>query len=198
MSTRRWLKTEVSGESEYESLPDLLIVIDSSGSMTWSMGPKNVSGPYHTALVSAFAAMDFALRKGSRVAVINFSDGTRESEWSRERTTAERVLLAYQGGGTQAPIKKIAEKCRNAESNVMVLMITDAEISNWDKLMKSISEIASRGHRFFMFHVGPEYYSLGDKTVEALRRAGAVRIPVSSTKDLPGLVIKEVRGVYGT
>ncbi|MHA2432902.1 MAG: hypothetical protein ACXADO_06735 [Candidatus Thorarchaeota archaeon] len=197
MSTRRWLKTEVSGESESESLPDLLIVIDSSGSMTWSMGPKNVSGPYHTALVSAFAAMDFALRKGSRVAAINFSDGTRESEWSRERIPAERVLLAYQGGGTQAPIKKIAEKCKDAESNVMVLMITDAEISNWDRLMKSISEITSRGHSFFMFHVGPEYYSLGEKTVEVLRRAGAVRIPVSSTKDLPGLVIKEVRGVYG-
>jgi len=198
MSTRRWLKTEVSGDSETESLPDLLLVIDSSGSMTWSMGPKNVSGPYHTALVSAFAAMDFALRKASRVAVINFSDGTRESEWSRERATAERVLLAYQGGGTQAPTKKIAEKCKNAESKVMVLMITDAEISNWDKLMKSISEITKRGHSFFMFQIGPEYYSLSDNTVEALRRAGAIPIPVSSTEDLPGLVIKEVRGVYGT
>ncbi|UCH05321.1 MAG: hypothetical protein JSW05_03930 [Candidatus Thorarchaeota archaeon] len=198
MSTRRWLKIEVSGESDTESFPDLLLVIDSSGSMTWSMGPKNVSGPYHTALVSAFAAMDFALRKGSRVAVINFSDGTRDSDWSRERSTSERVLLTYQGGGTQAPIKKIADKCRSAESNVMVLMITDAEIANWDKLMKSISEITRIGHRFFMFHIAPEYFGLSKKTAEALRRAGASIIPVSSPGKLPGLVIKEVRGIYGT
>ncbi len=198
MSTRRWLKTEVPGYSEAESLPDLLLVIDSSGSMTWSMGPKNVSGPYHTALVSAFAAMDFAFRKGARVAVINFSDGTRDSDWSRERSPAERVLFAYQGGGTQAPIRKIADKCRSAESNVMVLMITDAEIANWAKLMKSISEITRLGHRFFMFHIAPEYYGLSKKAAEAVRRAGASIIPVRSTGDLPGLVIREVRGIYGT
>ncbi len=198
MSTRRWLKTEVSGDSETESLPDLLLVIDSSGSMTWSMGQKNASGPYHTALVSAFAAIDFALRKRSRVAVINFSDGTQDCDWSRERSTAERVLLAYQGGGTQAPIRKIADKCRSAESNVMVLMITDAEIADWDRLMKSILELTRLGHRFFMFHIAPEYHSLSTKTLEALRRAGANHIPVSSPKDLPGLVIKEVRGVYGS
>ncbi|MFX0044242.1 MAG: hypothetical protein ACFE8Z_00195 [Candidatus Hermodarchaeota archaeon] len=197
MSTRRWLKTEVFGDSETESLPDLLLVIDSSGSMTWSMGPKNVSGPYHTALVSAFAAMDFALRKGSRVAVINFSDGTRDCEWSRERSAAERVLLAYQGGGTQAPIRKIADKCKSAESNVMVLMITDAEIANWDRLVKSISEITRLGHKFFMFHIAPEYYSLSKKTLELLRRVGANHIPVSSPKDLPGLVIREIRIVFG-
>ena len=109
---------------------------------------------------------------------------------------AEGVLLAYQGGGTQAPIKKIADKCKSAESNVMVLMITDAEIANWDKLVKSISDITRLGHKYFMFHIGPEYHGLRKKTLEVLRRAGANHFPVGSTEDLPGLVIREVRGVY--
>ncbi|MFQ5833265.1 MAG: hypothetical protein ACE5H4_11215 [Candidatus Thorarchaeota archaeon] len=197
MSTRRWLRTQTSTDSDLESLPDMLLVIDSSGSMTWSMSSKRVSGPYHTALLSAFAAMDLVLRKGCRVAAINFSDGTRECDWSRERATIERVLLAYQGGGTQAPTKKMREKCDAAESNVMIIMVTDAEIANWDRFVKSISEITKRGHKFIIFHIGSQYYGLSNKVERALARAGATRIPVDTVEDLPGLVVREVRGLYG-
>jgi hypothetical protein len=196
MSTRRWLKTEMFGEFESESLPDLLLVIDSSGSMTWSMRSKNISGPYHTALVSAFAAMDVALRKGSRVAAVNFSDGTRVCDWTRDRSTVEKVLLAYQGGGTVAPIKKVADSCDAAGSAVLVLMVTDAEIANWGRLIKSISKLTRRGHKYFMFHIESPGYELEGKTLAALAKAGASTIPVTSVKDLPGLVVKEVKSIY--
>jgi uncharacterized protein with von Willebrand factor type A (vWA) domain len=184
------------GDFESESLPNLLLVIDSSGSMTWSMRGKNVSGPYHTALVSAFAAMDVALRKGSRVAAINFSDGTRICDWTRERSTVEKVLLAYQGGGTVAPNKKVADSCDAAGSGVMILMITDAEIANWGRLIKSISKLTRRGHKYFMFHIESPGYELEAKTLADLTKAGATAIPVKSVKDLPGLVVREVRSVY--
>jgi uncharacterized protein with von Willebrand factor type A (vWA) domain len=197
MTTRRWLKTELFGDTESGSLPDLLLVIDSSGSMTWSMRGKNISGPYHTALVSAFAAMDVSLRKGSRVAAINFSDGTRVCEWTRERSTVERVLLAYQGGGTVAPIKKISDACDSAGSGVLVLLITDAEIANWGRLVKSIAKLTRRGHKYFMFHIESLGYEMEDSTHGALTKAGAHAIPVESVKDLPGLVVREVRTVYG-
>jgi hypothetical protein len=197
MSTRRWFKTEMYGEFESESLPDLLLVIDSSGSMTWSMRGKTVSGPYHTALVSAFAAMDVALRKGSRVAAINFSDGTRVCEWTRERSIVEKILLAYQGGGTVAPIKKISDACDSAGSGVMVLLITDAEIANWGRLVKSIARLTRRGHKYFMFHIESPGYEMEDSIHGALTKAGAHAIPVESVKDLPGLVVREVRTVYG-
>ncbi len=198
MSTRRWLRTQTSAASDLESLPELLLVIDSSGSMTWSISSKRVSGPYHTALVSAFAAMDLVLRKGCRVAAINFSDGTRECDWSRERATVERVLLAYQGGGTQAPIKKMREKCDATKSNVMIIMVTDAEIANWDRFVKSITDLTKRGHKFFMFHIGSQYYGLSNKAEKALARAGATRIPIDTVEDLPGLVVREVRSEYGS
>jgi hypothetical protein len=196
LSTRRWLKTEMYGESESDSLPDLLLVIDSSGSMTWSMRNKTVSGPYHTALVSAFAAMDVALRKGSRVAAINFSDGTRICDWTRERSGVEKVLLAYQGGGTVAPIKKISDACDTAGSAVMVLMITDAEIANWNRLIKSMTKLTRRGHKYFMFHIKSPGYEIEDKALDAMTKAGVSAIPVESVKDLPGLVVREVRAIY--
>ncbi len=197
LSTRRWLRSSAFSDEEERTLPDLLMVIDSSGSMTWSMGKTRVSGAYHIALVSAFAALDTALRKGSRVAIINFSDGTRECDWTRERAPLERALLAYQGGGTVAPTQKIIEACDRAEKEVMVLMMTDAEIHNWAEMVESIRKLTKRGHKYFMFHIGDEYYTLGTKTLKSLQAAGATVLPVSAIEDLPGLVVREVRSAYG-
>ncbi|MGY5865036.1 MAG: hypothetical protein RTV41_10555 [Candidatus Thorarchaeota archaeon] len=196
-STRKWLKIDSQGTERSKSLPDMLIVIDSSGSMTWGMRSKSVSGSYHTALVAAFAAMETALRKGSRIAAINFSDSSRTSKWSSSREGTERVLLAYQGGGTVAPIKKIIAACEAAKSQVMVLMITDAEIANWNKFIDSIHTLTNKGHKPFIFHIGGGTGKRKSKVQRALEEAGANVFPIKSVKDLPGLVIREVRGVFG-
>ncbi len=197
ISTRRWLKVASEGLEQSKSLPDMLIVIDSSGSMTWGMTTKTISGPYHTALVAAFAAMDVALQKGSRVAAINFSSGSKSSKWSTSKAEVERVLLAYQGEGTVAPVKKIVKACESAESSVMVLMMTDAEIANWDKFVESVHNLTTRGHKLFLFHINGNS-GKKSRTQQAIEDAGAVVYPIKSAKDLPGLVIKEVRNVYSS
>ncbi|MHA2162070.1 MAG: hypothetical protein ACXAEB_00980 [Candidatus Thorarchaeota archaeon] len=197
MSTRRWIKTTFMGRDESGDLPDLLLVIDSSGSMTWSMGSRRVSGPYHTALIAAFAAMDFALLRSKRISAINFSDGVRKCDWTRDRREIEHALLAYQGGGTVAPLKEIASSCNEADAGVMVLMITDAEIANWSRLVKAVKQIVQNGHSFFMFHIGAPRGRGRSKVTESFSKIGASAIPVESIKDLPGLVVKEAKRVYG-
>lgn len=196
MSTRKWQHFYPEGAEREESLPDLLLVIDSSGSMTWAMGSKRVAGPYHTALVSAFAAMDFALRRGSRVAAINFSDGTRTCDWTSERGSVERILLAYQGGGTVAPVEKIREACEKAEKRVLALIITDAYVANWGKLVNVVSKLTQQEHRIVFFHIGAASGDRESKTHKDLRAAGAGVYGVKSVKDLPGLVVKEARDAY--
>ncbi|MHA1961258.1 MAG: vWA domain-containing protein [Candidatus Thorarchaeota archaeon] len=196
LSTRRWTKTSAYGQSESKSMPDMLIVIDSSGSMTYSMGRRNMSGEYHTALLAAFASMDFALQRGKRIAVINFSDGVRRSNWTRDRREAEMRLLAYQGGGTIAPIKHIEAKCSGAEGDIMVIMMTDAEIANWDNLVAAVERLVSRGHKFFLFHIGAKSRKKPTHAQKELKNAGAVVVPVSSVSDLVGLVVREVRRDY--
>ncbi|MHA1928618.1 MAG: vWA domain-containing protein [Candidatus Thorarchaeota archaeon] len=197
MSTRRWSKTYMMGEEIKYSLPDLLLVIDSSGSMTWSMGSSKISGDYHTALVSAFAALDYAHRRGKQIAAINFSAGTRKCRWTRERKDIERILLTYQGGGTVVPSKLITEYCNAADSNVMGIILTDAEVSNLSAFTKSVKTLTRHGHKMFIFHIGADKQSKPNATTKQLMKAGATVIPVSSVKDLPGLVVKEVKAVYG-
>ncbi|MHA1576588.1 MAG: hypothetical protein ACTSU3_04440 [Candidatus Thorarchaeota archaeon] len=196
MSTRRWLRTDMHGDQINESIPDLLLVIDSSGSMTWSMGKRKISGDYHTALVSAFAAMDVALRKGKQLAAINFSVGTRKCRWTRDRKDIERVLLSYQGGGTIVPVDLISKYCKEADANAMVLILTDAEVANLEPFLSTVKILSRQGHKVFIFHIGSQKNEKPSKTVRGLMKAGATVIPVSSVKDLPGLVVKEVRSVY--
>jgi len=129
--------------------------------------------------------------------VINFSDGSRSSKWSSSRQGAERVLLAYQGGGTLAPIKKINAACEAAESQVIVLIITDAEIANWDKFIDSIRTLTSNGHKPFIFHIGGSTGKSKSRIQRFLEDAGANVYPIKSVEALPSLVIREVRGVYG-
>ena len=198
LSTRKWLNVDSEGQQQVQSLPDMLIVIDSSGSMTWAITASTIQGPYHTALVAAFAAMEVALRRGSRVAAINFSSGNTSSIWSTSKSDVERVLLAYQGGGTVAPVKKMSETCRAAEAKVMLLMMTDADIANWDDFVGSVKEMSNSGHKLFLFHIGSSRTKKKSRTQKALEDAGATVYPIKSAKDLLGLVIREVRSVYLT
>ncbi|MGY5880350.1 MAG: hypothetical protein RTV31_08865 [Candidatus Thorarchaeota archaeon] len=195
-TTRKWQQFETAGAEVSKTPPDMLIVIDSSGSMTWSMRKRTISGSYHTALVSAFAAMDFAFRRGCRVSAINFSDGSLTCDWSNERAPVERVLLSYQGGGTVAPVKKITEACEKAESEVITLLITDAEVANWKQMVRMMERLSKQGHKLFMFHIGAGRGARVSKIHEALVKAGATIYPIKSVNDLPGLVVREVRSIY--
>jgi Mg-chelatase subunit ChlD len=193
MSTRKWMKSYTFSSRNESSTPDLLIVIDSSGSMTWSFGRDRISGAFHIALISAFAAVDFAYRQGKKVGVINFSGSSRTCDWTREKRNIERTLMQYQGSGTVMPVREIKAMCKKAESENMILVITDAQVSNWNPFVKTIKGLSRKGHSFFIFHIGSGKSS---GIHEKLEKAGGTVIPVNSPDNLFDLVIRQVRGVY--
>ncbi|MHA1771618.1 MAG: hypothetical protein ACTSYL_05405 [Candidatus Thorarchaeota archaeon] len=197
MSTRRWLRIESFGDTESRTPPDLLIVIDSSGSMTWSMSRTRLSGEYHLALISAFGAMNFAFARGCRVAAINFSVETRIAKWSRNRQTIEDVLLSYQGGGTIMPVGDMIHLCDEARRPVLVLMITDAEVDNGPEMVSAVKHLSSRGHHVFMFHIHAGEDENHIQLQKRLLNAGARIVPVNNQSDLVGLVLRDTRAVYG-
>ncbi len=195
MSTRKWLRVTSFGEIPSKDIPDMLIVIDSSGSMSYNLSNGRLSGIYHLAIISAFSALDFAMRTGRRAAAINFSSGFKTCDWTNERMEVEKIILSYQGSGTVAPVKKIKELCEANRSDVMIIMITDAEIYNWDSLVSVVRDRVRHGDSFFLFHIGAKK----DKPLETHRELSAVGgnvIPVPSAKALVGLVVREVREVY--
>jgi len=104
--TKRWLHSGPESRLYDQQVPDLIIVIDSSGSMP---NPNSMHNPNEKrpncdrsyAVLGAFVAANSYLDYGSRVAVINFSNQDFVADFTRDRTLLYKHLAAFQGGGTR-------------------------------------------------------------------------------------------------
>ncbi|MFX1443631.1 MAG: hypothetical protein ACFFHV_09480, partial [Promethearchaeota archaeon] len=156
ITTRKWVFKEGPGHMVEKQIPDLLIVLDSSGSMMWNYTAKTDKGrgPYHMALLASFAALHYVANKGVKFSIINFSGRPDICQWTSDYHIAEQTLLRYQGSGTILPIKAIATQCEKAERRVLVFIITDFGIYNWSKAKKIMIELSNRGHKIVGFFIG--------------------------------------------
>ena len=197
ITTRKWTYKEGPGHLIEKQLPDLLIVLDSSGSMDWNYTAKYPSqrGAYHTALVASFAALHYAASKGVKFSVINFSNQANTCQWTTDYEKAERQLLRYQGGGTHLPTKKIIEQCNKAERKTLVFIITDFGIYNWGASKKAMINLVNQGHKIVGFFIGSP--SIPKKRFKDLMDKVTL-YPIKSQKDLINLVIEEVKRYYAS
>jgi hypothetical protein len=193
ITTRKWFKEEGLGYLIEKQIPDLLLVIDSSGSMNWNYSTKNPRGQYHTALIASFAALHYAASRGIKFSVINFSNKPDICEWTKNYHDAERILLKYQGGGTQLPVNAVFKQCEKAEKKVLVLIITDFAIYNWGAAKKILIELSEKGHKIVGFFIGSakipqsRFKNLLDKVTF---------YAIKNEKMLINLVIEEVKKYY--
>ena len=195
LTTRKWAFKEGPGHLIEKQIPDLLIVLDSSGSMGWNYTSRTRGGrgPYHTALMASFASLHYAASKGAKFSIINFSNRADICQWTSDYKKAEKTLLSYQGGGTFLPFKQIENQCDKADGKALVFIITDFGIYNWSSAKKIMISLAQKGHKIVGFFIGStsipksKFKDLLDKvTFYGLR----------SAKDLINLVIKEVKNYY--
>ncbi|MFX1358189.1 MAG: hypothetical protein ACFFA8_13025 [Promethearchaeota archaeon] len=195
ITTKKWSKKESFGQIEEKKIPDLLIVIDSSGSMNWNYTStmKSGKGPYHIALIAAFASLQYAASKGAKFSVINFSNRADICQWTSNHQEAENTLLRYQGGGTVLPIKEIANQCKKANHKVLVFIITDFGIYNWIKAKKMMMELAQKDHKIVGFFIGSSKIPK-EKFKELINKVSLY--PIETIKDLIDLVIQEVKRYY--
>jgi hypothetical protein len=196
ITTRKWAYEKGPGHLEEQGIPDLLIVLDSSGSMGWNYTATTdeARGPYHTALVAAFASLHYAAKKGVMFSVINFSNKADVCHWTYDYREAEKTLLRYQGGGTELPINPIEKECKKADRNALVFIITDFGIYNWGSAKKTMLNLVRRGHKIVGFFIGSNKMPKKDKFEDLLDKV--TFYPIKHEKDLINLVIKEIKKYY--
>jgi len=193
ITTRKWSKKEGLGFLSEKKIRDLLLVIDSSGSMNWNYSARNPRGQYHTALIASFAVLHYAASKGIKFSVINFSNRPDICNWTKNYHDAEKTLLKYQGGGTHLPINSIKKQCEKSERKVLVLIITDFAIYNWAAAKRILIELSEKEHKIVGFFIGSSkvpqnrFKTLLDKVSF---------YPIKNEKMLINLVIEEVKKFY--
>ena len=170
-----------------ETVPNLLVVLDSSRSMEGhALGTKT-----HKATLAAFKACHFAQSQGAEIAAINFSEKYLAVPWTRDLCAVEDVLVQYHCARTHIPGRAVMDLA-GARKGCLILCITDTHIQNlyqeWDYLKK-----ASIGNRFVLFCIDQ---AGRDKHVEeTLRDLGRVYY-INRLEDLLTLVVEATEAAF--
>lgn len=144
-------KVETKGLNAFgtcEKTPDLLILLDDSGSM------QNPTTGISHAVLSSFVAAKSYVRNGSEVAPGRFSDRTTVPEFSRDEGRVIDELLKFKSGGdTHVDLPVVEETVKKGKKNkkeLDVILISDGQIDNKRDAMAYLSDFS----RAFMFEIG--------------------------------------------
>jgi hypothetical protein len=186
--TQTWLRQqgEVIGRST--GVPDCIIAIDSSGSMT---NPRYLLSH---AILGAGCACEAYLRHGAQVAVYNFSDAPAGDSFSLDFTTDRkhiyRALCRYFGGGTALALEEFDELCRKARRGAPdVFLITDMAITNLETMTAYFSQFDGR---ITAVHIGETGSALQFKQATAGWDNVSV-FAITRKEDIPRIILGQVK-----
>jgi Mg-chelatase subunit ChlD len=164
--------------------PDLLIVLDSSG----SMGGHKIGTPTYYATLAAMKAAAFVLKRGRKVAVINFSSETSVLSFRHKIEEIEEHLLIYRGESTFLPGFEIFQVTKETPNAKLVLIITDSEIWNFSQQKQLIRQIA-QNHYLALFCIGN---TKENEVMREIKEQGEIHF-IRRPEDLFHLVVRCIR-----
>lgn len=148
VTTKKWSKNPVFKGGAQKSSPDLLLVLDSSGSMG---SLKDEKSNLFNAVKSCFAIIKYFEKNNSEVALINFSSKATINLWSKDYKNIKEGLLLEGGGNTVFPIDALEKLSRLKKSNCVIVIITDGEIQNDIQTLDILTDHLLSGNKVFMF-----------------------------------------------
>lgn len=132
-----------------EKTPDLMIILDDSGSM------ENPTSVISKAVLGGFVVANEYIMNGSKVAVVRFSDRTTTKAFSKDKYTVLNELLEFKNGrDTKLDVDEV-KKLSNTNSVHDYILISDCEIKNRDEIITFLNSECERGARAYMLQIGP-------------------------------------------
>ncbi|MGD8886998.1 MAG: VWA domain-containing protein [Desulfobacterales bacterium] len=186
--TQSWKRHEGEVFGREEGVPDCVLIIDSSGSMT------NPRQELSYAVLGAACACDAYLRNDARVAIYNFSDadagGRKILPYSDNRRDIYRTICHYFGGGTRLGVENI-ETLQN-DNIPDIFLITDMQIINLQLLIQYFNDCENR---VTAVHIGD------NKHVSEFRRSMDLNpnvgiYAVEEKSDIPRIVLGKIRDFF--
>ncbi len=189
---------EAHGHGRLRMIPDLFVVIDSSGSMEWS--PWNSvpeqRGDFDKAILAAEAAALYAIGHGGRVAVVNFSGegNVLKQDFTSNLDSIEKAIMVCYGGGTVVPTGDVAATIRKTANPLLTCVMTDGEIGNWEAACREAFSLAISEHdTTAVFNIGS---GSGKSFMGGMKEMGSIIYDINRIDDLIGMVIGQVKETY--
>ncbi len=229
LSGIKWSKTrvkEVNGEPQFEfykeevpievpgsfpkvsrGLPDILFMVDTSGSMGWAYAEREGTVDasremqrYDLACTAVHSVVNY-LEKSKKAAwmkfgSVTFSSTTKFSGWKDHKDIKEMFETLYdkEDSGTSLDGKVIDEVLESKSDNFWAIMVTDGAIGNEAEALQKVQDMVDQGNYFTLIHIGTEN-SFCKKIRELYGEDAAVVI--DSAEQLAGAALKYTKRRYG-
>jgi hypothetical protein len=178
------------------SVPDAVVIMDSSGSMP---NPKEVIS---YAVLGAFAVSRNYFELGARVGVINFSHVNLALAPTRNRQRVYEMLRTYQGHGTTLHIDDLDRYVSSLGGGVKdYILLTDAGIENIGEVVEYLSEVQGR-LTIIWLKTGTDFDDRFRENHEFFKMklpASVTFVEVANAQDIPRIAVGRAFGeVYGS
>ena len=151
ITTKKWERQYRQESVGDKSNSDMLLVIDTSG----SMGNDTTTGSrIHEAYLACFGFIKFFEEKKGKIALVNFSSQPIVCEWTKDYNKIKDTLLINQGNSTSFPTDTIERLTNQKKEGSVVIIITDGDIQNWQTTLKLLTELCNHDNDVFLFLMG--------------------------------------------
>ncbi|WP_298286840.1 VWA domain-containing protein [uncultured Lutibacter sp.] len=187
ITTKKWEKQYAPIPLDEKNNSDLLLVIDTSG----SMGNENISGSrLHEALLACFGFIKFFEQEKGKIALINFSTNPIVCDWTKDYDKIKDTLLINQGSSTNFPIHSIERLTEHKKEGSVVVIITDGDIQNWQTTLTLLTELCNLENEVFLFLMDNRN---AIKKYSELRNVGGFVEYASTVNDIRNIVFNQIK-----
>jgi len=149
VTTKKWVQNPVYSSGSETKDPDLLLIIDTSGSMGAITDPKT---NLHQAVLATYGIIKYFENKKNQIALIGFSDKISINiDWTKDYDYIREKLLLNGSGGTSFPINRIEAIIDSSKNPLVTVIITDGELQNASQTIDYFKEYLTNGNKLFVF-----------------------------------------------
>ena len=187
ITTKKWERITTESHGSEKKQRDLLLVVDTSGSMK---SVTREADNMHQAVLASFGILNYFESKKCKVALIESSDSVRvDITWTVQYDEIREKLLTNGSGGTQFPIHRIQSTLEKSKNELVTVVITDGELGNLQESVTFFREYLNEGNKLYIFLLGSNGLSNG---YDKLSEIGAKVYKANSAREFCNLVLSDL------
>jgi len=187
MTTKKWEYVSNDDNGTESKQMDLLLVVDTSGSMGSVM---KESANMHQAVLASYGILSYFESTKSKVAFIGFSDKIDAYvDWSDKYDDVRERLLTNGHGGTKFPISRIKSTLDVRSRDLVTVLITDGDLGNINESVSYFRDYLNDDNKLYIFLLG------GSKSLhsyEPLKNIGAKIYNANNANEFCDMVLTDM------
>lgn len=187
ITTKKWEYVSNDEKGTESKQMDLLLVVDTSGSMGSAM---KESDNMHQAVLASYGILSYFESTKSKVALIEFSDKINACvDWTDKYDDVKERLLTNGHGGTKFPISRIKSTLEVKSGDLVTVLITDGDLGNINESVSYFRDYLNDDNKLYIFLLG------GSKSLhsyEPLKNIGAKIYNANNANEFCDMVLTDI------